>query len=138
MKSEKTLNKTKSQDHESGRFDALVTLRCPYCSGLAELKDSAIIYNGKSYGLVYVCENYPQCDSFVGVHKGTKRPKGTLANAELRELRKQCHKKFDPIWKSGKMKRPEAYKWLAQQMGLEEAHIGAFDVEQCKKFLASR
>ena len=40
---------------------------------------------------VYVCTNYPRCDSCVGVHTGTKKPKGTLANSELRNKRIRTH-----------------------------------------------
>lgn len=127
----------KHLDNTFVNVEPLVSLRCPYCNGKAELKDSAIIYNGKSYGNVWVCENYPQCDSFVGVHKATNLPLGTLANNELRQLRRKCHDLFDKLWKSKKMNRQEAYKQLGELMGIEDPHIGAFTVEQCQKYIAS-
>lgn len=104
---------------------------CPYCDNPAELKDSSVIY-GKSYGLVYICFS---CNAYVGTHRNTDRPLGTLANQELRKLRKECHNLFDRLWLTKKMTRHEAYKWLAKQLGLdvEQCHIGMFDVEQCKK-----
>ena len=132
-------------------------MKCDYCGGEAILKDSRIIYKTRSYGSVYVCENYPACDAYVGAHDYTFEPKGSLANAELRELRKQCHEVFDELWMEKKRravadrnklrevlshipkqktKRQRAYKWLAEFMGLEVAHIGEFDVEQCKKLLS--
>lgn len=111
---------------------------CPYCGGKVILRDSDIIYNGKSYGLVYICENYGKnCSAFVGVHKGTKIPLGTLADAPLRELRKECHEQFDKLWKEGKMSRKDAYHWLHRAMNLElrQAHIAKFDTKLCLKFL---
>jgi len=106
---------------------------CPYCNQSAELKDSSVIY-GKSYGLIYIC--FP-CNAYVGTHRGTNTPLGTLANSELRKLRKQCHSIFDIKWKSGKMSRFEAYVWLSKQLKIDinQCHIGMFDVDQCKKVM---
>lgn len=103
---------------------------CGYCGQQARFIDSAAIYSGVSYGMIYYC---PCCDAYVGTHTGTDRPKGSLANAALREKRKAAHKAFDRIWKSGRMSRTGAYIWLAGQMGLpqDQAHIGLFDERQC-------
>lgn len=106
---------------------------CPYCGERAEFVDSKIVY-GKSYGKIYLCR---KCFAYVGVHKGTDKPLGRLANAELRYWKKAAHAAFDPIWKYGRFRgyRNAAYGWLAGRMGLsvEETHIGMFDVAQCKK-----
>lgn len=106
---------------------------CPYCGERAEFVDSKIVY-GKSYGKIYLCR---KCLAYVGVHKGTDKPLGRLANAELRYWKKAAHAAFDPIWKYGRFRgyRNAAYGWLAGRMGLsvEETHIGMFDVAQCKK-----
>jgi hypothetical protein len=107
------------------------TSRCPYCGDSIVVVDSSVVYGvGHDYGLMNTCKNYPQCDSYCG-HGAT------LANRELRELRKQCHRKFDVIWKSGKMKRKEAYNWLCQVMKVsrQDGHIALFRDEQCKKLL---
>jgi hypothetical protein len=111
---------------------------CPYCGGNVSLKDSSIIYHGVSYGNVYICENYGQtCSAFVGVHKGTIIPLGTIADYDLRQLRKECHSHFDKLWKEGKMTRKEAYHWLHQSMNLSkrQAHIAKFDTKLCLDFL---
>ena len=108
---------------------------CPYCGETSELKSTAVIYGGRDFGLAYICKNYPTCDAYVGVHRGTTKSKGTLANAELRELRKECHAIFDPIWKRGDMKRGRMYAELAKAMDLKEVHFGSFTVDQCKFFL---
>lgn len=110
------------------------TIACPYCGMRAEYVDSSEIY-GKSYGMIYLCR---PCDAYVGVHKGTSRPLGRLANAELRHWKIAAHAAFDPLWQSGEYeKRNDAYAWLAEQMGLprSKTHIGMFDIEQCKQVI---
>jgi len=56
--------------------------------------------------MIYLCRS---CDAYVGVHKGTDKPKGRLANAELREYKKKAHSAFDPLWRFGGMMRRQAY-----------------------------
>ena len=104
---------------------------CDYCGRKAEYVDSKVIY-GRSYGKIYLCRN---CLAYVGVHKGTDKPLGRLANAELRHWKKLAHSEFDPLWQHGMFKRDEAYAWLSKRMHLpiEKTHIGMFDVEQCKQ-----
>lgn len=115
-----------------------VMLICPDCRGNAELKDSAIIY-GKSYGLAYVCEHYPKCDNFVGCHKGTDKPLGTLANAKLRNKRKETHSLFDQLWRgeNRKMSRGQAYKFMADILGIDQskAHIALLTFAECDKLI---
>ena len=48
---------------------------CPYCGAVSILTDSKVVY-GKSYGMIYLCRNYPKCDAYVGVHKRTNEPLG--------------------------------------------------------------
>lgn len=72
---------------------------CPTCKVKALLVDDSFVYRGKSYGSkMYVCPNFPTCDTYVGVHKGTETPKGTMANRQLRAARMKAHEKFDPLW----------------------------------------
>ena len=106
---------------------------CPYCGKEAELIDSSVIY-GRSYGMAYICFD---CDAYVGTHKGTEKPLGRLANAELRKWKMRAHDAFDPIWKSRKMSRKKAYSWLAEKLKLpeEKTHIGMFDIGMCKKVI---
>jgi hypothetical protein len=115
---------------------------CPYCKRPVELADSSKIY-GRSYGMVYICTGYPSCDAYVGVHKGTDRALGRLANRELREAKKAAHAAFDVLWMakiridkvSKRLARNAGYRWLAEQMGMprEICHIGMFDVDECKR-----
>jgi hypothetical protein len=110
---------------------------CPYCGADTEIKDSACVY-GTSYGMVLICTRYPACDAYVGCHKaGPMRglPKGTLANAELRNARKVLHNNLDPVWQGGYLPRAKVYKLLAVSMGIpqSECHIGMFDLDRCRK-----
>lgn len=106
---------------------------CDYCGRRAEFVDSKVVY-GKSYGMIYVCRS---CMAYVGVHKGTNKPLGRLANAELRHWKKAAHIAFDPLWKYGRFRghRNVAYGWLAQKMEIpvEKTHIGMFDVADCRR-----
>ena len=111
---------------------------CPYCNSDAQLVDSAVVYGeGRSYGLIWDCR---PCDAYVGTHKVKDRlnePLGRLADKELRFWKIQAHYAFDPIWKEKHMPRSSAYAFLAAMMNLpiEKAHIGMFDVEQCKQVI---
>jgi len=132
-----------------------LTVTCPYCSSPAVLTDSVEVYHGNSFGMIWLCR---PCQAWVGVHKGTDKPLGRLANKELRDWKIKAHAAFDPIWeaklrhrraggkgKSGKdsggpgykkeYARGAGYKWLAVQLGIPKAdcHIGMFDVETCKR-----
>lgn len=110
--------------------------KCPYCGGAPVLVDSSEIY-GRSYGKMWLCR---PCKAYVGVHRGTTTPLGRLANAELREWKKKAHDVFDQLWKGymGKhpprMSRPEAYAWLAAELGIavEDCHIGMFNCRMCQ------
>ena len=61
------------------------SMRCPYCGGTVVYRSADGIYHDNSKGMMlYVCSNYPECDSYVRVHAGTNIPVGSLANHELR------------------------------------------------------
>lgn len=114
--------------------------------------DSAIVY-GKSYGMIYYCA---PCQAWVGVHHGhSRKALGRVANAELREWKKKAHAAFDALWQRkinkevrngakrhgrGYMNtrsrcRNAAYQWLSEALNIpkKQAHIGMFDVEQCRR-----
>lgn len=82
------------------------TIFCPYCGKPAILRKASDIY--KTHTLeeyLYACSDYPACDAYVGVHRGTLLPKGSLANKELRRKRIVAHRYFDSIWKHGILNR---------------------------------
>ena len=108
---------------------------CDYCGKPARLVDSAIVYEGRRYGMIWYCK---ACHAWVGCHEGTNKPLGRLANADLRLQKRLAHAAFDPLWR-GKtfFTRRAAYEWLAEEMGLpiEKTHIGMMDVDQCKEVI---
>lgn len=113
-------------------MDAILSGKiCPYCERNTEYVDSKEVY-GVSYGMIYLCRS---CQAWCGVHKGSNKSLGRVANATLRDLKKEAHFHFDQIWKSGQISRHKAYKWLSKSMDIsfEMTHIGMFDEQQCKK-----
>lgn len=113
---------------------------CDYCNNEARLVGGDVIYPHRPdlHGLRFW--HCGPCGAYVGCHKGTTRPLGRLANAELRQAKQDAHAAFDPKWKFHTfrdgyqtMTRTMAYKWLAEQLGIpiEQCHIGMFDVETC-------
>ncbi len=112
---------------------------CPYCGEPTALVDSKLVYR-KSYGLIYHCH---PCKAWVGVHEGTTKAKGRLANAQLREAKKRAHFFFDQLWRRKmdeqnwpkKKARGAAYKWLGDQLQLEPeyCHIGMMDLATCMR-----
>lgn len=112
-------------------------LKCSYCDKEAELVNSTEIYGqGRDYGWFWLCK---LCGAFVGCHKGTKKPMGTLANKEIRELRKQAHALFDPIWRSRQMTRKQAYRRMAEILAVDsdEAHISMLSKDNLEKLIRS-
>jgi zinc-finger-containing domain len=112
--------------------------RCPFCRSSVSLIDSAQVF-GCSYGFIYLCDAYPNCDARVRCHPGTIIALGTLANKELRKWRSLAHRKFDPLWQSGVFpSRQIAYKWLskAMRLPLEKTHVAMFDIRQCQRAIA--
>lgn len=115
-------------------------IHCPYCGAKATLRPSSAVYGdaAKTDGYLYVCDRYPKCDSYVGAHKKTKLPMGTLASGDLRNKRIQAHKAFDWMWKSGLMTKWQAYKWMQGKLDLsdEQAHIAMFSEYMCDRLIA--
>jgi hypothetical protein len=105
---------------------------CDYCGEQASYIDSAQVYGGKSYGMIYFCDCQDGA-AYVGCHPSTNVPMGRLANPELRKAKVEAHISFDQLWRKGDMTRREAYAWLQGAMSLTafEAHIGKFTIEQC-------
>jgi len=113
-------------------------IKCPYCKRRANLVTGETVYPHRLelFGLKFY-ECIP-CDARVGCHKGTTKPLGRLANAELRDWKMKAHAALDPMWISGYAKRWVAYAWLANALGIKKdaCHIGLFDVDTCKRVIA--
>ena len=108
--------------------------RCPYCGCHTIYRSADGIYRENTRNeMLYVCKNYPRCDSYVRVQTGTRIPLGTVANRELRELRIEAHRQFDKLHKRGYMSKHDAYQWLGGVLGVtaREAHIGQLSMLSC-------
>lgn len=110
---------------------------CNYCGNFSKKVTGKDIYPHRKdlyKKIIYSCSN---CNAYVGCHGDSDKPLGRLANPELRKAKSAAHRAFDPLWKEKHMKRKEAYKWLAEVLGIngKDCHIGMFDVETCKKVI---
>ena len=106
---------------------------CDYCNRPAQLVGGDTIYPHRPdlYSKQFwYCSD---CAAWVGVHAGGTRPLGRLANKELRLAKMRAHSAFDPMYRSGTMKRNSAYKWLADTLGIprSECHIGMMGPDMC-------
>jgi len=109
-------------------------LTCPYCKKVAVWCNNKERY-GKQYGDSYMCYWCKDCDSYVGCHQNSKKPLGSMANKELRQLRIQCHSLIDNLWKNGKMSRKEMYRMLSDKFG-RTVHIGWSREEECREIIS--
>lgn len=109
---------------------------CPYCGSESKQVKGRDIYlrarNSYADKTFYQCT---PCDAYVGCHPSTDVPLGRLANAPLRKARNAAHAIFDLKWRSGNMKRKEAYAWLAEKLGLDrkDCHIALMEIEMCQR-----
>lgn len=114
-------------------------MKCPYCGAEAVLRSGDYVYHHPKYKnhKVWVCSNFPKCDSYVGCHKGTDKPLGRMADHDLRVMKMMAHKAFDVLWRKKSMTRRDAYAWLAGELGLpiEKCHIGMFDISMCRRVI---
>lgn len=127
--------KADSSDSPTASTVPADSVACPYCGELAAFVTGTVIYPHRpdlSRRMFYHCL---PCDAYVGVHSGTTRPFGRLADANLRRLRNRAHAAFDPVWKGGPLRRGAAYRWLAERLGVpaHECHIGGFDGPMCER-----
>jgi hypothetical protein len=96
-----------------------------------------MVLRASRYGLFYGCERFPLCNAAHGAHRDTGKPLGVPADAETKRARIRAHDAFDTLWKTGRMTRPEAYRWMQSTLGLrkDEAHVGMFDTTTCERLI---
>lgn len=113
-------------------------MRCPYCGSPVVFRSADGIYReNKRQTMLYVCSRYPECDAYVRVHNGTKIPVGSLADHNLRSLRREAHRYFNCLYESGLMDKRDAYQWLADIISapMSEAHIGHLGEYYCRQVI---
>lgn len=118
-------------------------LLCPYCDGEAVLTPGRVVYPRRPDLWNKQFWRCRPCDAWAGCRPGTERPLGRLANAELRQARREAHAAFDPLWKrkmeregiSRTKARGAGYRWLAERLGIEHrrCRIAVMDVETCHR-----
>lgn len=87
------------------------------------------------FGWFYGCNRYPACRGGIGCHPNGA-PLGKPANRATKQLRIEAHAAFDPLWKSGSMRRPQAYAWLRHRFGTgEHVHIAELDADGCRRVI---
>lgn len=109
--------------------------RCPYCGHKLVFRTAEQMGVDEEEGVnFWACSNYPECDAYVRTNRYSQKPRGTVANGELRQLRRETHKVFNRLYESGYMKKDEAYLWLSKVMGCtrQQTHIGQFSEYTCK------
>jgi len=115
----------KPRENVQRPLDAEIDPNCLECGKMAKLVKGDAIYPHRPdlyHKNFWLC----RCGAYCGCHGATTRPLGFPAGAETRRARNAAHAAFDPLWKSGKMTRREAYTWLASQLGIapEDCHVG--------------
>lgn len=113
-------------------------MKCNYCNKPAEWVENKEVY-GKNYGNSYMIWLCRDCDAYVGCHKNTKEPLGTMADRTLRQMRKTAKnlfitEKLGGNWNCGKRKKQKAYNWLRDLFG-KEFHFGSSTVSECEKVI---
>ena len=107
--------------------------QCPYCGNPTKKVDSKIIYT-RSYGLIWYCE---PCDAYCGSDRVTGDGLGSVANKELRDLRKDAFEFFLKALKPGSFNRIDAMHYFAAQMGIpkKDFNIAWLREDGCREFI---
>lgn len=102
-------------------------ITCQYCGKEAKKTHT-------EYGVRFEC--FP-CQAWVGTHKSSGNPLGTLANAKLRASRMLAHEVFDYLWQTKIYDRRACYSALAELMHITESkcHIAMFNEFHCDSVL---
>ena len=113
-------------------------VECPYCGREAANVGGRLLYPYRHDLYEKRFWHCKKCQAWVGCHAGGVKPLGRLANAALRVAKQRAHAALDPLWKSGRMDRREAYGKLASRMKLSgaECHIGMFDIADCERVVS--
>jgi hypothetical protein len=113
---------------------------CMECDRRAYMVTGLLAYPHKpewSKRIFWKCE----CGALASCHPGTAIAAARPASGATRYARKMAHDAFDAIWEAkagigslaSSRARKNAYRWLAEQMGLEVVHIGWLGREDCER-----
>jgi hypothetical protein len=76
------------------------------------------------------------CGNYVGCHHKTDnptKPLGVIATKEILEARKKIHALLDPLWKSKRIKRGQAYAYVGHRLGYPYHNGEIRTVEEARK-----
>ena len=116
-----------------GRIDPKV--RCGECDAPMILRHTVKHrYPDGKPRLFFGCSNYPDCKGTHGAHPdGT--PVGVPADPETKKYRRSAHEAFD-AWRDRRfLNKNRGYHLLSAAMEVDELHIGACDIDDCKKII---
>lgn len=117
---------------------------CPYCNCETKLVTGELVYPNWSKENPrpnFLDKKYYMCilnsDHYVGTYSDNITSLGRVADKELRKLKNQGHRIFDPLWKNKThfKNQRDAYLWLSKMMNLplKLTHFGMFSIEQCNQ-----
>lgn len=71
------------------------------------------------------------------LEQNDERASAEAFHRDAAKARIDAHRAFDAIWKSGAMKRVQAYKWMQRVMGLtwQQAHIALLGADECARLI---
>lgn len=102
-----------------------VSTRTIYCTGCGEDVEARLTTGKERYPHRPDLYELPfwKCDTclgYVGCHHKTNNPTsplGYIATPAILDARKKIHALLDPLWKSGKIKRGQAYAYVTKRLG---------------------
>jgi Protein of unknown function (DUF3268). len=101
-----------------------------YCTGCEKDVDARLTTGAECYpyrpdlALIpfWRCDT---CGNYVGCHYKTRKPTtplGCIATPEILNARRHIHALLDPLWKSKKISRGEAYGYISGKMKLGRSY----------------
>lgn len=96
-----------------------------YCTGCTKEVEARLTDGKEMYPHREDLEKFPfwvcdTCRAFVGTHHKTRnrfKPLGFLATKEIKQWRMLIHSILDPLWKTEKIKRGQAYAFVSNRLG---------------------
>lgn len=74
------------------------------------------------------------CGNYVGCHPNSdNKPLGFIPSAEVRKARREIHAILDPLWRSKKIRRVAAYKYISNRVGYDYHNGELRDIGEARK-----
>ena len=101
-----------------------ITKYCCACKQDRELKETTgiTIYPNRPDLAAQKFLYCPHCRNYVGVHKDTGLPLGSVPTPELRNARHEIHKLIDPLFLNNLINRTHLYRKIAKRAEIDEFH----------------